>query len=78
MEPEATSYLTLMALQSIYAIFAAQIAKRTNRSVGAFFVCTLIPLVGILFFAYVIWSTALIVLDTLNDLKAKEPLRGQL
>ncbi|WP_312589603.1 hypothetical protein [Comamonas terrigena] len=61
----------MMLIQGIYAIFAAQVAKRTQRSVPLFAILTLIPVFGMLFFIYVIWSTTLYVLDSLNELKAK-------
>ncbi len=58
-------------MQAIYAAFAAQIAKRTNRSVPMFVILTLIPILGTFFFIYVMWSTTILVLDSINELKAK-------
>lgn len=66
-----TSLIPMMLIQGIYAIFAAQVAKRTQRSVPLFVILTLIPLFGMLLFIYVIWSTTLYVLDSINELKAK-------
>lgn len=65
-------------MQAIYAIFASQIAKRTNRSGPLFVVLTLIPFLGAFFFIYVMWSTALFVLDSLNELKGKVGSHGEL
>jgi hypothetical protein len=65
------SLIPMMLIQGIYAIFAAQVAKRTQRSVPLFVILTLIPLFGMLLFVYVIWSTTLYVLDSINELKAK-------
>jgi len=56
---------------SIYAIFAFQIAKRTNRNVPVFLVLSLIPIIGAFFFIYVMWSTVIYVLDSINQLKGK-------
>jgi hypothetical protein len=58
-------------MQSIYAILTVQIAKRTGRSVPAYLVMSLIPIIGAFFFIYVMWSTILFVLDSINELKAK-------
>ena len=66
-----TSLIPLVLIQGVYAIFAAQVAKRTQRSVPLFAILTLIPGIGMFFFAYVVWSTTLYVLDSLNELKAK-------
>jgi len=63
-------FLPLIIIQLVYAIFAAQVAKRTGRSVPLFVVLTLIPLFGAFFFIYVMWSTALFVLDSINELKS--------
>lgn len=56
-------------MQVILAVFAAQIATRTSRSVPLFVAFTLIPLLGLFFFLYVMWSTILLVQDRLNELK---------
>lgn len=60
-----------MIMQGIYAAFAAQIARRTNRSVPMFVALTLIPMLGAFFFIYVMWSTVIYILDSINELKAK-------
>lgn len=71
MDSNFVSFLPLILMQSIYAIFAFQIAKRTNRSVPMFVVLTIIPIVGAFFFIYVMWSTVIYTLDSINELKAK-------
>lgn len=69
------SFLPMMIIQVIYAVFAGQVAKRTQRSVPAFVILTLIPGLGMLFFIYVIWSTALFILDSISELKI--PLKAE-
>lgn len=71
MESSIFSLLPLILMQSIYAILTVQIAKRTGRSVPAYLVMSLIPIIGAFFFIYVMWSTILFVLDSINELKAK-------
>jgi hypothetical protein len=71
LESSIFSLLPLILMQSIYAILTVQIAKRTGRSVPAYLVMSLIPIIGAFFFIYVMWSTILFVLDSINELKAK-------
>lgn len=72
METTIISFLPMLIMQAIYAIFVAQIAKRTNKNVSVYVIVSLIPLVGAFFFIYVIWSTVLSVLDSINELKAQK------
>lgn len=69
MEPEFVSFFPFVIVQVVFAVFAAQIATRTSRSAPLFVAFTLIPLLGLFFFLYVMWSTILLVLDRLNELK---------
>jgi uncharacterized membrane protein len=66
------SFLPMLIMQAIYAVFVAQIAKRTGRSVPVYVILSLIPIVGAFFFIYVMWSTVLRVLDSINELKAQQ------
>ena len=71
MESTILSLLPLILIQTIYAIFIAQIAKRTEKSVLKYVVISLIPFIGAFFFIYVMWSTLLGLLDSVNQLKAQ-------
>ena len=71
MESTILSLLPLILIQTIYAIFIAQIAKRTEKSVLKYVVISLIPFIGAFFFIYVMWSTILGLLDAVNQLKAQ-------
>lgn len=72
MESIIISLLPMIIMQSIYAILTVQIAKRTNRSVPLYLILSLIPIAGAFFFIYVMWTTVLYVLDSINELKAKK------
>ncbi|MEN3294524.1 MAG: hypothetical protein V7642_3777 [Burkholderiales bacterium] len=72
METTIISFLPMLIMQAIYAIFVAQIAKRTNKNVPVYVIVSLIPFVGAFFFIYVMWSTVLSVLDSINELKAQK------
>ncbi|WP_050477718.1 hypothetical protein [Herbaspirillum rhizosphaerae] len=63
------SFLPMFIMQLIYAVFVAQIAARTNKNVPVYVVVTLIPFVGMFFLIYVLWSTILSLLDSVNQLK---------
>lgn len=69
MESTATSFLPLILMQSIYAAFVFQVAKRTGKNVLAYCVITLMPLVGMFFFLYVMWSAFIGLLDSVNRLE---------
>jgi hypothetical protein len=56
-------------MQIVYAIFTGQIAKRRNKNVIAYVIVSLIPFVGMFFFIYVMWSTVLWTLDSINELR---------
>jgi hypothetical protein len=68
--------LPIFITQLIYAVFVAQVAKRTGKSATAYVALTLIPILGAFFVIYVLWSTALWVLDSINELKARAPGRA--
>jgi uncharacterized membrane protein len=72
METTIISFLPMFIMQAIYAIFMAQIAKRTNKNVAAYVILSLIPFVGVFFFIYVMWSTVLWTLDSINALRAEK------
>lgn len=72
METSIISFLPIFIMQAIYAVFVAQIAKRTNKNVPIYVIASLIPFVGTFFFIYVMWSTVLRVLDSINELKAQK------
>lgn len=72
MENSLFSLLPLIIMQSIYAIFIWQIAKRTNKNAAIYLILSLIPVIGTFFFIYVFWSTILLVLDSINELKASQ------
>lgn len=59
--------------QLIYAVFVAQVAKRTGKNATVYVVLTLIPILGAFFVIYVLWSTVLWALDSINELKARAP-----
>ncbi|MFX7140605.1 hypothetical protein ABTH88_21980, partial [Acinetobacter baumannii] len=63
------SFLPMFIMQLIYAVFVAQIAKRTNKNVLGYFLATLIPLFGLFVLIYVFWSTILSLLDSVNQIK---------
>ncbi|MGC8164895.1 hypothetical protein ACP3WT_24710 [Salmonella enterica] len=69
MGPTLASFLPMFIMQLIYAVFVAQIAKRTNKNVLGYFLATLIPLFGLFFLIYVFWSTILSLLDSVNQIK---------
>jgi hypothetical protein len=71
LESNIISFLPIILMQSIYAILTVQIARRTNRSVPTYLIILLIPLIGAFFFVYVMWSTVLFVLDSINELKVQ-------
>lgn len=62
-------FFPFVIVQVVLAVFAAQIAQRTSRSAPLFVAFTLIPLLGLFFFIYVMWSIILFVQDRLNELK---------
>lgn len=64
-------------MQSIYAILIVQIAKGTDRSVPIYLIFSLIPIVGAFFFIYVMWSTVLFMLDSINELKVSRVVAHQ-
>jgi uncharacterized membrane protein len=66
------SFLPMFIMQVIYAVFMAQIAKRTNKSATVYVIVSLIPFIGAFFFIYVMWSTVLWTLDSINELRAKK------
>jgi hypothetical protein len=66
------SFLPMFIMQVVYAIFVAQIARRTNKNVPVYVIVSLIPIVGVFFLVYVFWSTALWALDSINELKAQK------
>ena len=72
METTIISFLPIFIMQAIYAVFVAQIARRTSKNVPFYIVATLIPFVGAFFFIYVMWSTVLRMLDSINELKAQK------
>ncbi len=72
MDPTIISFLPIFIMQAIYAVFVAQIAKRTGKNVPLYVIVSIIPLVGAFFFIYVMWSTVLRVLDSINELKAQK------
>lgn len=63
------SLMPMFIMQSIYAVFVFQIAKRTEKNAPLFTVATLIPLLGAFFVIYVFWSTTLYLLDSVNELR---------
>jgi len=65
-------FLPILTTQVIYAIFVAQIAKRTNKNVLVYVILSLIPFLGLFFFIYVMWTTILRMLDSINELKAAQ------
>lgn len=77
MESSILSFLPIILMQAIYAILTVQIARRTNRSVPTYLIISLIPLIGAFFFVYVMWSTVLFVLDSINELKAQKDIPRQ-
>lgn len=62
----------MFIMQIFYAIFVAQIAKRTNKSVALYVVLSLIPIAGMFFFMYVMWTTVLWTLDSINALRVNK------
>ena len=64
------SFLPMFIMQVVYAVFVAQIARRTKKNVPVYVIASLVPIVGVFFFIYVFWSTALWALDSINELKA--------
>ena len=64
------SFLPIFIIQVVYAVFVAQIARRTNKNMPVYVIVSLVPIVGSFFFIYVFWSTALWALDSINELKA--------
>lgn len=72
MESTILSLLPLFIMQSIYAVLVAQIARRRNKSVLIYVLASLIPVAGTFFFMYVMWSTILNVLDSINEIKARQ------
>jgi cyanate permease len=71
METTLISYLPMFIMQIIYAILVGQIAKRRNKNAFAYVVASLIPFIGVFFFIYVMWSTILWMLDSINALKPR-------
>jgi hypothetical protein len=69
-ETTVISFLPIFIMQGIYAIFIAQIAKRTNKNVPVYVIVSLILFFGTFFFIYVIWSTVLWAIDSINELRA--------
>jgi O-antigen ligase len=65
-------FLPVFIMQVIYAIFVAQIAKRTKKPVVVYVIFTLVPFVGAFFFIYVMWTTILRMLDSINELTAAQ------
>jgi hypothetical protein len=65
------SLLPLMLMQAIYAIFIVLIAKRTNKNVWLYAILSIVPVLGMFFFLYVIASTFLRLLDSVNALEKK-------
>lgn len=63
------SFLPLMFIQAVYAIFVAQVAKRTSKNIRVYVIITLVPIIGPFFAIYVFWSTFLGLLDAVNFLK---------
>jgi uncharacterized membrane protein len=61
----------MFVMQIVYAIFTAQIAKRRHKNVVAYVLVSLIPFVGMFFFIYVMWSTVLWTLDSINELRVR-------
>lgn len=72
MDTTIISFLPIFIMQAIYAVFIAQIAKRTGKNVPFYVIVSIIPFVGAFFFIYVMWSTVLRVLDSINELKAQK------
>lgn len=72
METTIISFLPMFIMQVVYAIFVAQIAKRTNKSVAFYVILSLVPFVGTFFFMYVMWTTVLWTLDSINALRAQK------
>jgi hypothetical protein len=68
-------FLPILTMQVIYANFAAQIAKRTDKNVPVYLILSLIPFFGLFFLIYVMWTTVLRVLDSINELKAAQVSR---
>lgn len=75
MENGFIQFLPILTMQVIYAIFAAQIAKRTDKNVPVYLILSLIPFFGLFFLIYVMWTTVLRVLDSINELKAAQVSR---
>jgi hypothetical protein len=71
MESIISSFLPMIFIQAIYAAFVFQVAKRTGKSVRVYVVITLVPIIGGFFFLYVMWSTFLDLLDSVNRLERK-------
>nr|WP_315489506.1 hypothetical protein [uncultured Rhodoferax sp.] len=71
METTIINFLPMFIMQIFYAAFAAQIAKRTNKSVALYVALSLIPVLGMFFFMYVMWTTVLWTLDSINALRAQ-------
>lgn len=63
------SFVPMFIMQLIYAVFVAQVAKRTGKNPIVYVVLTLMPIIGAFFVIYVLWSTALWALDSINELK---------
>jgi hypothetical protein len=63
--------LPVLITQLIYAVFIAQVAKRTGKNATVYVVLTLIPILGAFFVIYVLWSTVLWALDSINELKTR-------
>ncbi|MEN9983817.1 MAG: hypothetical protein RI918_1786 [Pseudomonadota bacterium] len=71
------SLVPLMLMQAIYAIFIALIAKRTNKNVWLYTILSIVPILGMFFFLYVIASTFLRLLDSVNALEKKVGITQQ-
>lgn len=64
------SLVPMFIMQLIYAVFVAQVAKRTGKNPIVYVVLTLIPILGAFFVIYVLWTTVLWALDSINELKS--------
>lgn len=72
METTIISFLPMFIMQAIYTIFVAQVAKRTKKNVPVYVFVSLIPFVGAFFFIYVMWTTVLWGIDSINELRAQK------
>jgi ABC-type uncharacterized transport system permease subunit len=64
-----TSFLPLMILQGLYAIFTYKVAEKTNNSKLLYVFVTLIPGIGSVFFFIQILSSIIYCLDKIQKIQ---------